>query len=86
MQDNYKDIYREEEREINKFCNESGVGLVPRDPLSTAHLAQPARDQTTVRAKNKVLTEHDIVIIDRIEEVARREDCTVSQATLAWAN
>jgi aryl-alcohol dehydrogenase-like predicted oxidoreductase len=35
MQDNYKDIYREEEREINKFCNETRVGLVPRDPLNT---------------------------------------------------
>jgi aryl-alcohol dehydrogenase-like predicted oxidoreductase len=67
---------------MKKFCNETGVGLVARDALNSAHLARPARDQTTVRAKHKVFTEHDTVIVDRIEKVARKEGCTVSQTTL----
>lgn len=29
MQNKYSLLYREEEREMNKFCNETGVGLIP---------------------------------------------------------
>jgi len=29
MQNHYSLLYREEEREMNKFCNETGVGLIP---------------------------------------------------------
>ena len=29
MQNHYNLLYREEEREMNKFCNDTGVGLIP---------------------------------------------------------
>ena len=29
MQNHYNLLYREEEREMNKFCNQTGVGLIP---------------------------------------------------------
>lgn len=29
MQNQYSLAYREEEREMNRFCNETGVGLIP---------------------------------------------------------
>ncbi len=29
MQNHYNLLYREEEREMNKFCRETGVGLIP---------------------------------------------------------
>ena len=29
MQNQYSLLYREEEREMNKYCNETGVGLIP---------------------------------------------------------
>lgn len=29
MQNQYSLLYREEEREMNRFCNETGVGLIP---------------------------------------------------------
>jgi aryl-alcohol dehydrogenase-like predicted oxidoreductase len=29
MQNHYNLIYREEEREMNKFCNMTGIGLIP---------------------------------------------------------
>jgi hypothetical protein len=29
MQNYYDMLYREEEREMNRFCNETGVGIVP---------------------------------------------------------
>ncbi len=29
MQNYYNLLYREEKREINRFCNETGVGIIP---------------------------------------------------------
>lgn len=29
MQNQYNLLYREEEREMNRYCNETGVGLIP---------------------------------------------------------
>lgn len=29
MQNHYNLLYREEEREMNRFCNSTGVGLIP---------------------------------------------------------
>lgn len=33
MQNHYNLLYREEEREMNKYCKETGVGLVPVRPF-----------------------------------------------------
>lgn len=33
MQNHYSLVYREEEREMNRFCRETGVGLIPWGPL-----------------------------------------------------
>ena len=35
MQNNYSLLYREEERKMIKFCDETGVGLIPWGPLNT---------------------------------------------------
>jgi hypothetical protein len=29
MQNHYSLLYREEEREMNRYCNDTGVGLIP---------------------------------------------------------
>jgi aryl-alcohol dehydrogenase-like predicted oxidoreductase len=29
MQNHYNLLYREEEREMNRFCNKNGIGLIP---------------------------------------------------------
>lgn len=36
MQNHYSLLYREEEREMNKFCKETGVGIIPWSPLGEA--------------------------------------------------
>ena len=42
MQNHYSMLYREEEREMNKFCKETGVGLVPVS-LRRLHRRLPSR-------------------------------------------
>lgn len=41
MQNHYSLLYREEEREMNRFCDATGVGLIPWGPLNGGHLARP---------------------------------------------
>lgn len=41
MQNHYSLLYREEEREMNKFCRETGVGLIPVRPPPLALVSSP---------------------------------------------
>lgn len=96
MQNHYNLLYREEEREMNKFCNETGVGLIPWAPLCRGYLARPLSSrQTSVRALEEqrlgsILsvghTEIDHAIINRVEEVAQKRGWEMSTVALAWIN
>jgi aryl-alcohol dehydrogenase-like predicted oxidoreductase len=42
MQNHYSLLYREEEREMNRFCNDTGVGLIPvRQSSPITHSLDP---------------------------------------------
>lgn len=41
MQSHYNLLYREEEREMFPYCNETGVGLIPWSPLARGALCRP---------------------------------------------
>lgn len=42
MQNRYNLLYREEENEMNRFCNDTGVGLIPVSPPPRRPLLSPA--------------------------------------------
>ncbi|OPB36230.1 aldo-keto reductase [Trichoderma guizhouense] len=88
MQNHYSLLYREEEREMNKFCEATGVAIIPWGPLAEGKLARPAKAQgTTSRSAGTVvetLRPESVDIINRVEELAKRKDWTMSQVTLAW--
>jgi len=90
MQNQYNLIYREEEREMNRFCHDTGVGLIPWAPLARGHLARPfEKFGTTVRSKpelEKGLSEVDEKIIKRVQELAEKKGWKMSQVALAWIN
>lgn len=52
MQNTYSLCYREEEREMMKFCKETGVGILPWGPLYHGLLAKPLGEETD-RSKSK---------------------------------
>ena len=88
MQNRYNLCYREEEREMNKLCKETGVGLIPWGPLFSGLLAKPLSVETA-RSKISIamsggLTEADKIINKRVEEVADKKGCKMSQVALAW--
>ncbi|KAF2166872.1 hypothetical protein M409DRAFT_54646 [Zasmidium cellare ATCC 36951] len=87
MQNHYSLLYREEEREMNKFCRETGVGLVPWSPLARGHLARPLATQSIRKNGEKgELPEGDQEIVRRVQELAEKKGWTMSQVALAWMN
>lgn len=90
MQNHYNLLYREEEREMNRYCTSTGVGLIPWAPLCRGHLARPAEALgSTVRSKpeaEKGLTDADYKTIARVQELATKKGWKMSQVALAWIN
>ena len=88
MQNSYNLCYREEEREMNKFCKETGVGLIPWGPMFSGLLAKPLGVESA-RSKMSAafaggLTEADKAINKRVQELAERKGWKMSQVALAW--
>ncbi|TDL18331.1 Aldo keto reductase [Rickenella mellea] len=94
MQSEYSLLYREEEREMNAYCNYHGIGLIPWSPLHGGDLARPL-GTSTVRSEVMTAafkgttheintTEADKEIITRTEELSKKKGWTMSQVALAW--
>ncbi|CAJ2508014.1 Uu.00g092000.m01.CDS01 [Anthostomella pinea] len=96
MQNHYNLLYREEEREMNKFCNATGVGLIPWSPLARGHLARaPEQTGKTIRSEQEkkgasMMTtgqsDSDKEVIKRVQEVAKKRGWKMSHVALAWIN
>ncbi|CBX99702.1 hypothetical protein LEMA_P072910.1 [Plenodomus lingam JN3] len=99
MQNHYNLLYREEEREMVKFCRMSGVGLIPWSPLASGRLARPLRRGScdgaavaaTTRSAQGPIYEDDNMA--ESEEILRRAQCVadargwpMSHVALAWLN
>jgi aryl-alcohol dehydrogenase-like predicted oxidoreductase len=89
MQGLYNLLYREEEREMNPFCEAEGVGLIPWSPLARGLLCRPVgvgseRSEQDVKSKKWFKGSMDGEIIERIERVARRRNCSMTAVATAW--
>ncbi|KAI3336352.1 Aldo/keto reductase [Xylariaceae sp. AK1471] len=92
MQNHYHLLYREEEREMNRFCNDTGVGLIPWSPLARGHLARPPqafgstlRSALEEKTSGEIKTP-DLTIIQRVQEIAEKKGWPMSHVALAWIN
>ena len=93
MQNLYNLVAREEEREMNRLCNEQGVGLIPYSPLARGFLAgnrNKGGGGETERSKNDALVKADTYrdsdweVVDRLKKVAAGKNASPAQAALAW--
>ncbi|KAI0481880.1 putative aryl-alcohol protein [Xylaria cf. heliscus] len=84
MQNHYNLLYREEEREMNRFCAMTGVGLIPWAPLAQGRLARPSSSPLSSRDVAPAPRRADLAIVNRVREVAERHGWTMSQVALAW--
>ncbi|KAJ5682847.1 hypothetical protein N7462_006012 [Penicillium macrosclerotiorum] len=89
MQGLYNLLYREEEREMNPFCRSEGVGLIAWSPLARGILARPWQEKTTradqdQKTKKWFVGDQNEIIVNRVEEVAHRKNCSMSSVAMAW--
>ena len=76
---------------MNKYCHQTGVGLIPWSPLYRGHLARPANADPTPRSEATKghpmfggLSDEDNQIIKRVEEIAKKKGWPMAQVALAW--
>ena len=89
MQNLYNLMYREEEREMIRYCNETGVGLIPYSPMFGGKLARPLGYKESIRSNTPSpvgdgLTEADQTIIQRVEKLAKDKGWKMSHVALSW--
>ena len=92
MENHYNLLYREDERELIPICRQMNVSLMPYSPLAGGHLARPTWNSDTLRgktdrvAKGKYdkMEEQDIGIVRRVNELAEKYQCKMSQIAIAW--
>lgn len=92
MENHYNLLYREDERELIPICKQMGVSLMPYSPLAGGHLTHPGWHTDSLRSKtDRVLAgkyddyeQQDLLIIQRVEELAKRYGVKMAKIALAW--
>ncbi|KAK9383357.1 Aldo/keto reductase [Kockiozyma suomiensis] len=96
MQSQYSLLYREEEREMNKYCDLTGVGLIPWGPLAAGALARPPTADTTRSETTKAISKFSPTFYDlsqgeaaqetikRVQEIAQKKGFSMAEVGLAW--
>ena len=93
MQNLYNMVQREEEREMNRLCEEQGVGLIPYSPLARGFLAanrsrdgggETERSKNDAQVKAGTYRDCDWEIAARLKKIAAAKGCTPAQVALAW--
>lgn len=91
MQNHYNMLYREDEREMMPFCQDSGVALVPYSPLAAgrivrdwdAETARSKKDQVAISKYDKT-QEQDLEIVKMVAQIAEKRGISRAQVALAW--
>jgi len=89
MQNHYNLVYREEEREMFPTLKHFGVGSIPWSPLARGFLTRPLGEKTKRSETDQLIggykkLDSDKVIIERLEEVAKKKGASMAQIALAW--
>ena len=92
MQNHYNLVYREEEREMNPFCIDQGVGLIPWSPLARGVLtgSRTREGSHTLRSKSDPFAqslygdERIFDVADAVKVVAEARGLSMAQVSLAW--
>ena len=92
MQPHYNLIYREEEREMLPLCQDQKIAVIPFSPLARGLLTrkpskeqnETLRAQTDALAKTRYTQEDNVLIVQRVNELAERRSLPMAQVALAW--
>jgi len=88
MQNYMNLLYREEEREMIPYCQDTGVGIIPWSPVARGVLARPWKAEATKREETDQNAlpgaEADMKIVSRVEEIAKKRGVPMAAVATAW--
>ncbi|MGN1181403.1 MAG: aldo/keto reductase [Faecalibacillus sp.] len=91
VQGHYNLIFREEEREMSPLCEEENIAMTPYSALASGRLAKhPGEDSKRMsedayaKGKYDATKDADLIIIRRVEELAKKRQVSMTEISLAW--
>lgn len=91
VQGHYNLIFREEEREMAGYCKEENIAMTPYSALAAGRLARVPGEHSKrleedqfAKGKYEKTKELDLVIINRVAELAKRMGVSMTEISLAW--
>ena len=91
IQGHYNLIFREEEREMAKLCNQDNIAMTPYSALAGGRLSKRPgetskrlEEDSYAKLKYDATAEQDGEIIRRVAELADRHGVTMTEISLAW--
>lgn len=92
VQGHYNLIHREEEREMIPYCRMKNIALTPYSSLAGGRLSRLPGEESTKRSvedtyaasKYDATAEQDNIIINRVAEIAKKYDTSMTAISLAW--
>ena len=91
IQGHYNLIFREEEREMTRLCHEDNIALTPYSALASGRLAKHPgelskrmNEDKFAKGKYDASLKDDLMIINRVEELAIKKNVSMTEISLAW--
>lgn len=91
VQGHYNLIFREEEREMAKLCQEDNIAMTPYSALAGGRLSKHPgetskrlKEDGYAHLKYDATAAQDGVIIDRVAELAKKHGVSMTEISLAW--
>lgn len=91
VQGHYNLIFREEEREMARLCEEDHIAMTPYSALAGGRLSKHPgetsrrlREDNYARLKYDATEQQDAVITSRVEELAQKREVSMTEISLAW--
>ena len=93
LQSEYSLWTRDPEDHVLPVCRELGIGFVPYSPLGRGFLTGKLQKPSDLEANDYRLTsprfqgenfQRNLDLVKRVEEIARKKQCTPAQLALAW--
>lgn len=91
VQGHYNLIFREEEREMFKLCQEENIAVTPYSALAGGRLAKRPgetskrlQEDSYAHLKYDATAEQDGIIIDRVVQLADKHGVSMTEISLAW--
>ena len=91
IQGHYNLIFREEEREMAKLCDEDNIAMTPYSALAGGRLSRHPgetskrlEEDSYAKFKYDATAEQDVEIINRVAELAEKRGVSMTEISLAW--